>query len=397
MAPVCNPNRINEDLRDSWADGAAQEFCPILAGKQHSEEDDCRCTQALQEHGEGLQEFMAMNCLMPMEGGELAHLLNDWPERMLAKCYEGRCSEHALFEETKDLPFFADLAKGCPVVDLENPEHEHLKEHMDKCECARTLRDLDSELRPVAAFDCWVSNDEGGRMSLLDGWAPQQLDKCSRKCDLDELKTQLGEAHDDIVDACPVFRHEEMHDECRCAKTTQEWESELRANPAFDCFVEFDDDLVKLLDEWVPRVIEDKCHEPHHYMCNPDEIAEATREHPFHGELIENCPLLDGGEHTEENDCPCAGAVMNNFDALEGIPQMQCHLELDGRIVHLLHQWTRETLEKCGPKIPEEGCDSAHIADSLRHFDFYFEMEMACPTLRGEEHGPEHECECSKL
>jgi len=69
-------------------------------------------------------------------------------------------------------------------------------------------------------------------------------------------------------------------------------------------------------------------------------------------------------------------------------------------MLHLLYNWTWETLDKmCGPTIPENACEPTKIAEDIqsRHPDFYFDLEMACPALRGEDHTPEHDCECSKM
>merc|ERR1719319_1010431 len=408
---VCNPNQITEDMKGSWADGAAQEMCPILAGQQHSEEDDCRCAQALRDHGDGLQEFGTMNCLMPVEGGGLLHLLNDWPQEILAKCYEGMCSEEAVYEASKDLAFFPRLADACPSINLDSsPGGDSSSpgdEETDDCQCAAMLRMLDSEVRPIEAFDCWFPTKHGDRMTLLDGWVPETLEKCNSRCDLPTLKNELMAFESfgpEIIDQCPVLDGQAMDDpqSCECAKATNSNKDQLRENTNFDCYVEYDGDLVKLLDEWAPRTEDERCHHEF-YMCSAEEIAEATRPFPFYGEIEAACPTLRGEEHTEESDCGCAQAVSRHFGDLEEIPQWQCHMEIDGRMVHLLHNWTWETLEhKCGPAVPEKTCDVGEITDSIRHFDFYMELEMACPALRGDEHdgeehdGEEHDCDCGR-
>merc|ERR1719436_2282031 len=114
-----------------------------------------------------------MDCLMPVEGGELAHLLNEWPEMILAKCYENMCNPAQIREETEGLEFYPVLAAGCPVVENED-------NHTDDCTCAGTLRDLAAELRSVDAMLCEIPTEDG-MQGLLDWWVPTTMEKCEHR------------------------------------------------------------------------------------------------------------------------------------------------------------------------------------------------------------------------
>merc|ERR1719461_183483 len=133
-------------------------------------------------------------------------------------------------------------------------------------------------------------------------------------------------------------------------------------------------------------------------FCDAEAISVALSDIHLANESHAACPILKGEEHDDEQDCECSQMLAANADYLRTVPEMNCNVGSEEEPEHIMHvmDWAFEKSAKC-QEPTNDFCDAEAISAALSDTHLANEAHAACPTLKGEQHDDEQDCECSQM
>merc|ERR1719436_600462 len=158
-----------------------------------------------------------------------------------------------------------------------------------------------------------------------------------------------------------------------------------------DCVLPHEENgQLSLIDEWAPKILAD-CNGPWTpgRQCNPEEISKALRETHIGALAHDACPILEGEEHDDEQDCVCFRSMLDNEAFLRTLPAMNCEID-EGKF---LFDFAAEQLENC--KDDQPVCNPEKIGHELMNTHMGQLALYACPILTGEKHEDWQDCNCA--
>merc|ERR1719412_1535165 len=150
---------------------------------------------------------------------------------------------------------------------------------------------------------------------------------------------------------------------------------------------------MSLIDEWAYGKLEECAVEPQPgNECDPEAISAALRETHI-GEIAHDaCPVLEGGDHDEQQDCICARSLVDNMEFLRTLPAMNCEVD-EGKF---LFDWAHEEVANPTCAVTGPVCNPERIREELAWSHIGQLATAACPILLGEKHEDWQDCNCAR-